>query len=251
MAKQKGIFKVRGTLGDASFYKSRDGYLVREKSSLDGKRILHDPAFARTRENNAEFARAAQSGKLIRQAFRLLLMSARDARMVSRLTRELMICLRMDENHSRGERIPDDYIGRLEGFDFNINGKLSTTVYVPYSVTADQATGNAAINMEAYSATATIVAPEGTTHYQLRAAAATIDFQASAFEVQAAEDAVLPFDATPQEAKTLTMQLTASSTACLLVAFGITFSQEVNGEYYPLKNGAFNALSLVSVLPAV
>jgi hypothetical protein len=35
-------------------------------------------------------------------------------------------------------------------------------------------------------------------------------------------------------------------TRCFL-ALGIEFYQEVNGQMYPLKNGAFNALSLVKV----
>jgi len=53
MAQQKGILPVKGTLGNLTFYKSKDGYLIREKGGLDAKRIASDPAFQRTRENNA------------------------------------------------------------------------------------------------------------------------------------------------------------------------------------------------------
>ncbi len=31
MAQQKSILKLRGTIGGISFYKSKDGYLAREK----------------------------------------------------------------------------------------------------------------------------------------------------------------------------------------------------------------------------
>ena len=47
MAKQKGIVKLSGTIGDVSFYKSQDGFLAREKGGIDKERIKNDPAFQR------------------------------------------------------------------------------------------------------------------------------------------------------------------------------------------------------------
>lgn len=34
MAKQKGIIKLNGTIGDITFYKTKDGYIAREKGAL-------------------------------------------------------------------------------------------------------------------------------------------------------------------------------------------------------------------------
>ena len=34
MAKQKGIIKLKGTIGDITFYKTQDGYLAREKGGI-------------------------------------------------------------------------------------------------------------------------------------------------------------------------------------------------------------------------
>jgi hypothetical protein len=34
MARQKGIIKLDGTIGDITFYKSKDGYLAREKGGI-------------------------------------------------------------------------------------------------------------------------------------------------------------------------------------------------------------------------
>src|SRR5690554_7680512 len=87
MARQKRIIKLTGKIGDLSFYKSKDGYLAREKGGVDGERIKKDPAFARTRENGSEFGLAATSGKTLRDAFRPLMMRAADNRITSRLTR--------------------------------------------------------------------------------------------------------------------------------------------------------------------
>lgn len=72
MAQQKSIIKLRGTIGGISFYKSKDGYLAREKGGVDGSRIASDPAFARTRENGAEFSNSASAGKLLRDTIRVL-----------------------------------------------------------------------------------------------------------------------------------------------------------------------------------
>jgi hypothetical protein len=43
----------------------------------------------------------------------------------------------------------------------------------------------------------------------------------------------------------LTNALTANSTHSLFLVLGIQFYQEVNGVQYSLRNGAFNALSIV------
>lgn len=245
MAQQKGIFKVKGTLGDVSFYKTKDGYLVREKTSLDGSRIASDPAFVRTRENSAEFSRAAQAGKLVRHAFRQLAKQASDDRVVSRMTKVMMTSLRLDSVHARGERTVVEHLDLLKGFDFNINGRLSTTLYVPFISTIDRSSGQLSIHLDAYRPTAMIVAPEGTTHYAITAAGAIVDFDQSTFEVQSAGTGLLPLDTTAVEASELNVTVTADSTAPILLALGITFSQEVNGEQYPLKNGAYNALNIV------
>ena len=66
MAKQKGIIKLEGTIGDITFYKSQDGYLAREKGGIDANRIASDPAFQRTRENGSEFGAAGKAGKMLK-----------------------------------------------------------------------------------------------------------------------------------------------------------------------------------------
>lgn len=73
MAKQKGIIKIKETLGDITFYKTKDGHLARERGGVDAKRIAPDPAFQRTRENGSEFGRAVQSSSLLRRAFKSVL----------------------------------------------------------------------------------------------------------------------------------------------------------------------------------
>ena len=132
MAKQTGIIKLKGTLGDITFYKTIDGHLAREKGGIPAERIANDPAFQRTRENGAEFGTAGRAGKTLRTSLRLLLQNASDSRMVSRLTKLMVKVVKADATNPRGQRnVIDGEAELLQGFDFNKNGKLGRTIYAP------------------------------------------------------------------------------------------------------------------------
>ncbi len=58
---------------------------------------------------------------------------------------------------------------------------------------------------------------------------------------------MLAWDGTATAVINLNNSVTANSTHPLFLVLGIEFYQDVNGVKYPLKNGAFNALSIVKV----
>jgi hypothetical protein len=248
MAKQAGIIKLKGTIEDISFYKTADGHLARKKGGVDREKILHSPAFARTRENNSEFGRAGQGGKLIRSALRSLLQNAKDRLVVSRLTTQLLAIIKTDPVNARGKRnIDEGNIDLLEGFDFNINGKLDATFFGLFTSAFDRVSGDATIDVEAFSATERIAAPSGTTHYKLAMGATELDFVNKTFVYSEMDMGVLPYDNSEVLASTLTASVTPNSPYPILTVMGVEFYQEVNGEFYSLKNGAFNALGIVNV----
>ncbi|TBX68330.1 hypothetical protein EZL74_08445 [Flavobacterium silvisoli] len=248
MAKQKGIFKVKGTIGDVTFYKTQDGFLIKEKGGVDGNRIANDPAFQRTRENGSEFGRAGKAGKLLRMALRPLLINSADSRMVSRLTQSMMKVIQTDVVSPRGLRnVIDGESELLTGFEFNIRGKLSNSLYVPVTGTIDRATGSITVDLDAFVPQNMVAAPEGTTHFKVISGGAEVDFEAGAFVVATSETAALPWDAVITAAISQTNTVSANSTKPLFLVLGIEFYQEVNGELYPLKNGAYNPLSIVKV----
>lgn len=248
MAKQKGIIKLEGTIGDITFLKSKDGYLAKGKSGIKAERIATDPAFARTRENNAEFGRAGKAGKLLRNAFRSQLQKASDSRMVSRLTQEMIRVIHADVTSNRGLRnVIDGEAELLEGFDFNINGKLGTTLYAPFTPTINRVTGEASVNLPSFVPADMVAAPSGSTHFRIFTAAAEVDFQQEVFTVQVQESAVISWDVTATPVIQLQNALPPNSTHPLFLALGIEFMQQVNNTNYPLKNGAFNAMALVLV----
>lgn len=248
MARQKGIIKLDGTIGDITFYKSRDGYLAREKGGIPADRIAIDPAFQRTRENGAEFGRAGKAGKVLRNAIRALLQNASDDRMVSRLTTEMVRVIQEDATNPRGLRnVIDGEAELLIGFDFNNKGKLGTTLYAPFTATIDRVAGTLTANLPAFVPMNMIAAPGGTTHFKIISAGAEIDFENESFVADTKETAILPWDSNATAVINLANAVTANSTHPLFLALGIEFYQQVNGQMYPLKNGAYNALALVEV----
>lgn len=248
MAKQKGIIKLDGTIGGITFYKSQDGYLAREKGGVSGDRIVNDPDFQRTRENGEEFGRAGKAGKLLRNAIRAMLQNASDSRMVSRLTQKMVEVIQEDTSNPRGLRnVIDGEAELLEGFEFNISGKLGTTLYAPYNGTIDRVAGTLTASIPAFVPINMIAAPGGTTHFKIVSAGAEVDFENETFVMDNQATAVIPWDATATAVINLANAVTANSTHPLFLALGIEFYQEVNGQMYPLKNGAYNALALVKV----
>ena len=248
MARQNGIIKLKGTIGDITFYKTKDGHLAREKGTLDANRIKNDPAFQRTRENGSEFGRAGTAGKTLRTALRILLLNSSDGRMVSRLTQSMVKVIQADTTSERGLRnVIDGEAELLTGFEFNIRGKLGTSLFTPFVPNIDRATGELSVNLDSFIPANMIAAPGGTTHFKITSAGAEVDFEAETFVSSNSETAILPWDFTPTIVISQTNTVTPASTKPLFLALGIEFFQQVNGSMYPLKNGSFNPLALVQV----
>jgi hypothetical protein len=248
MARQKGIIKLKGTVGGITFYKTQDGHLAREKGGVDASRIKNDPAFQRTRENGSEFGRAGTAGRVLRTAIRGLLLNSADNRMVSRLTQAMTKVIQADATSIRGERnVIDGEAELLDGFEFNIRGKLGTSLYAPFVPTIDRVTGQLKVVIPSFIPANMIAAPSGTTHYKIISAGAEIDFGAETFVAPISASAVLPWGIAPSVAITQTNTVTPASTKPLFLMLGIEFYQQVNGTMYPLKNGAFNPLAIAKV----
>jgi hypothetical protein len=248
MARQNGIIKLKGTIGDITFYKTKDGHLAREKGGVDASRIANDPAFQRTRENGAEFGRAGKAGKTLRTALRTLLLNSADSRMVSRLTQSMIKVIQADLVNERGLRnVIDGEAELLVGFEFNVGGKLGTSLFAPYVGSIDRATGGITVNLASFVPANMIAAPGGTTHFKIISAGTEINFEADTFVTSNAETAILPWDMTPTAIINHLNSVTPNSVSPLFLALGVEYYQEVNGRMYPLKNGAYNPLALVQV----
>lgn len=253
MARQKGIIKLKGSIGDVSFYKSKNGYLAREKSGVDPERIKNDPAFQRTRENGSEFGRAGRAGRIIRTAFRPLLIRTADSALTSRLTRILLKVLQSDTNNVRGERrVQEGNLKLLQNFEFNEVGKLSATLYAPYEVAVDRVAGTAIISIPEFTPKDSLLYPQGATHMKLISAVAEVDFEIGTAIYASTEKDPVEISSEASAATELALNFTANSDKPVMLAFGIEFFQEVNGEMYAMNNGSYNCLAVVFIeAPAV
>lgn len=248
MAKQRGIIKVEGTLDELNFYKSKDGFKIRQKGGVSAERMASDPAFERTRENQQEFARAGKAGKVLRTALRSLLLHASDTRLVSRLLKEMMRVVKADATSERGLRnVLDGELELLEGFEFNEHGKLSQTLFAPYTASMDRVTGILSLSLPGFVPRQMILPPVEATHYQLVSAGGAVDFTTGSHGITTNATEVLPIGNDPSAAVTHSFDAGANSTQPLFLVLGISFFQAVNGKNYTLKNGAFNALTIVKV----
>lgn len=248
MARQKGIIKLKGTIGDITFYKTKDGFIAREKTSIDAQRIANDPAFQRTRENGAEFGRAGKASKLVRNVFRPYFKNSADSRMSSRLTKAMVKVIQADTVSIRGMRnVIDGEAELLQGFEFNNRSTLNATLFAPFEITVDRVAGELTFSIESFVPQTMLAAPGGTTHFKVVSIGAEINFESETFDVATSETAMLPYDNTPTVLITQTNAVTAASTKPLFLVIGIEFYQEINNDMYPLKNGISNPLSLIKV----
>jgi len=248
MARQTGLIKLRGTLDNVNFYKTQDGVLARMNTSIDAKRIANDPAFIRTRENGAEFGFSAKAGKVVRDVLRPLLILASDSRVTARMMKVMTGIKNFDVTNSRGKRNIAAGINNpaakelLKGFNFNERSNLGTVLAKPFSVT----TGTGGVTISDVIPLNDINFPSGATHVILQSGWAKIDFSTGVSDLQLSPATSLLIDETEQNISLVPASAPAGSGIDIYVLC-IAFYQEVNGTQYPLKNGAFNALSIVEI----
>ena len=248
MAQQSGIIKLEGTIGDITFYKSVDGHLARAKGGVSGDRIKTEPRFARTRENGAEFKASAQSGKLMRDSIRPILMNACDPRVTARLTKVMSLILKPDLTSIRGARTPTNGLSTATGksliklFNFNNNAVLGTVLFKSWTITP--ATG--VITLPNIIPTSDIAAPVGATHFSISGAVEVVNFATGVYDFKQTNlvNAAIGTTAVPV---VLTPTALPAGTGIKFYYLKVEFFQMTNGVQYSLKNGAFNSLAVIEV----
>jgi len=248
MAKLKSLIKLEGTLDDLTFYKGEDGYLVKTKSGVSKNRIETDPSFVRTRENNAEFANAATSGKYLRRAITALLYDAKDPRVTSRLTQFMSRVKNQDLTSPRGQRTVAIGLATSEGkawlknFNFNKNAVLESVLLTNFSL--DTTTGEIVITDLVPRQQLGI--PEGATHVTFSSGFLNLDITTDDKDLELSAEVNLPINLTPTTVTLSPATPTGSGESYFFLK--VAFFQEINGVQYPLNNGAFNALQLLEVV---
>ena len=102
MAKQKGIFKFVGKLGNKVGYELQGKLVARSIGKLDLNKMRTAPQYEETRKNQSEFAIATKAGQLFRQAMLHMTKGVTDYQYPIDVMRLMIHTLRADDIHPKG-----------------------------------------------------------------------------------------------------------------------------------------------------
>ncbi len=178
MAKQKGVIKYVGTIGDIRHFKikGQEGYFAGMVGGPTGEQVFTAPEFERTRENMNEFGGSAKAGKSVRNGFAQLMSKMADSQLTGRLTGIMKKINLEDQSEARGYRAIEISTQRtyINGLDFDKSLSLSSILSAPYNVTHPVARDAADLVVPAFDPMSLIIAPPGSTHYRLVNAIAVV-----------------------------------------------------------------------------
>jgi hypothetical protein len=267
MAKQTGIVRYSGTIGGIRHFKIKG--LVGDFAGLVGgptaEQVKTAPEFARTRENNSEFAGSATAAKIVRVGLASLLSTMADSRLTSRLTSVFKEINLKAATGTRGQRPLTLSTNRnlLTGLDFNIETPFASICNAPFTQTNVAARTGSTITFSAFTPASNIIAPAGATHFRIIGAISV----ASDYNYDSANKKYLPtspalnglnnvsyssyLDLTQAitGTTTITNALTGSpvltTDVSVINCVGIEFYQKVNGNYFTFASN--NALKIATI----
>ncbi|MFC3199861.1 hypothetical protein ACFOET_19740 [Parapedobacter deserti] len=249
MAQQDSFLKLKGRIGDLTFYKTKNGHQVREKGGVSAQRIATDPKYQRTRENNADFRTASLAAKHLRDALRPLILFTYDPGMPNRLGSRMVRVVRADAEHVRGERqvLPAN-LAILRRFNFNAAATLANTLFATVRTAVDADEGIVRITVPAIKPATQLSKPREATHFQFVAGAAMLDFSEEGESTLAlAQTEEHSLSQLTVDETMLELALPADAGLPIVTVFGVAFYKEDEGRSYGLNNGAYNPMSMVNI----
>lgn len=248
MAKQESLIKFRGKVGDLSFSKHRSrGYEVRMKGGVDKARIQTDPNFQRTRENMAEFGTAASTAKMLRVQLNNLLRTFGDSTMRNRLTSLIHKIQKADSTSARGERVfLEKNSAMLKGFEFNAASSLKMLLGEKLEIGYDRSSGDYELIIPPFNPQNDVMLLPGATHMLFTLAIAELSMEDMPPRPVTERSGYIPLIGIHNE-EVLQASLVVGAASVVYMMVGISMYQEVNGEFYPLKNNPYNAMTIVEV----
>ena len=258
MARQKGVIKYVGTLGDIRHFKikGQEGYFAGMVGGPTADQVYTAPEFERTRENMNEFGACAKAGKSVRSGLSQLMKQMSDSQVTGRLTSIMKKINLEDQTEARGYRKIEISSQQhyLKGFEFDKNISLNGILNAPYTVTNTAGRDSGSLIVPGFNPTNLISSPSGATHFRLISSVSVIsDFEYNAAtnnydpmhpEINELSDikfsAFLDLNATvPSTTLTATLPGGAAATTdtSVLQCIGIEFYQKVGANYYLFSSG--------------
>lgn len=239
---------LRGSFDDYTIYQTKNGPVIRKKSSVSKSRFANDPCYAKVRDNNKEFGNAGRAVKLIRSAFNRQLVFAKDAKLTPRMQKLMMQVVKSDAVADHGERsAANGDLSFLKQFDCNAAAQIDRILQSPHSVEIDRARGKVKLALPSIVPTKQLAQPAGATHYRVICASSEIDFTGNNYHTSISESPLLPIGNTASDALTLCTGFTPRSVLPVFVALGIQFVELINGKEFQEDYNRYNPLCFVKI----
>ena len=248
MAKQKGLIKIKGTIGNLSFYTTRHGDVVRTKWGPDKETRKNNPAFAAADRNSTEFGGCSASGKVFRQTVAELIGGISDIDLNTRVNSLMIAVKNLDKKSEHGKRnvgtalLNPQAIHLFEGFNFNKDAPLDSILKAPYVV--DKGTGRITISRIAEKGA--VKFPKGASHVCFSGGWARIDFIMKKAELKTSEVKLLPRN-TEQRSIILKPKKVPKIKGRDFFILKIGFLQDQGGKLYVLGDRKYNSAAVVGV----
>jgi hypothetical protein len=243
MAQQKSFLKFKGNIGDLTFYKHKEGFMVREKGGVSKERIMSDPKYARTRENMKEFAEAASGVKLLKDSIRPAIIRTADSKVHRRLQHIMVKVVKSDPINPRGERkVTEGNWDLLRGLQLNEHATLKKVLrkHVVVSNTPESLT----ISVPEFNPADFLLAPEGTTNYRIYLLGGSMAIGTEDYALDRV-DSPLQHVKGLSPALTLTLDKTTLIYGHKVYVLGVEFIQMVNGVEAMMNDSSYNAATFI------
>jgi hypothetical protein len=245
MAKVNSIIALKGTVGGLNFYKRKGVLLARTAGGgFNGEDIRTKASMQRVRENGSEFRGCVQTVQFFKMGLQPFLSTFKDGTLHQRLVSLFTKIKKEDVLAVRGLRTVFGGLQTAAGQGL-LNHYLLTSGsrlegILRQTVVFDWASGLSLPDFEGQR----VSFPAGATHLSLQIGYLSLDFENSTSSFGSSETVYL----NPATVGTLVIPAPALVTAeCVTVGVVLArFVQEVNGEFYPLKNEQSLLLEVMS-----
>lgn len=245
MAKVKSIVRLQGTIGDLNFYLRKGVPLVRTAGGgFNGDAIKTKASMVRVRENGNEFKGCMEAVKFFKQGLQPFLCTFKDGTLHQRLVSLFTKIKNEDLVAFRGSRTVFGGLQTMAGQELLKNYLFSSDSrlegVLQQKALFDWTSGFSLPDFDG----GRVSFPGGATHLALHVGYLSLDFANYASSFIATDTVYL----TPTDAGTIFIPA-PTLTAAAGIQVGVVFAQfvqEVNGQFYPLKNEQSVVMEILS-----
>lgn len=240
MARQKGSLPFTGAVGNIVGFQRNGEFFLKEKNLILREKVLHTEAFARTRENAAEWRQAVRAGMLVRHALVYLVKFLRlaDNHLSARLNALMSRVVQSDPVSERGKRkAGNGQLEWIEDFAFRKETAFVSVCSAGPASTIDTSSGLLKLEIAPFYPRERIMAPEGATHFRIIANAAALHFEQEYCDRNFKESIYYPLGEPLTDRICLEQSLDTVPAQCLLQAMGVSFYVQRGEQQFDLLAG--------------